>query len=355
MSDKRRNNLMTPEQAEVRRRLLATQTDEASRSLCQLYDLYLSQPGREEKQVNKARLSLVRTIVVYAAVPVAGFALGYDRWAFLVAGSVAFGLNHGLDLLEMWFDAMRVKGMAAMLCAPRMVDILFSSQSRYPYWWYRSHAMLLGMCLVPLFYLFLSPMSPGQIGTFTAAWAVLVFSKYLTPATPPFAVVSAASTPTSIDMVTKLSFRVFPLRVVSLLNYELLRPESLDGFFQQKARYDAAQAHYLFRTRSDWKAIFLQFADFSSILVVDAREALTEPVEFEVGKIIENDRLLKRTLFVVGDQKESLFKQVKQRPAKAILVAEENLEVLVWALARQRQAVPGSEGFIWHAQAIDAD
>jgi hypothetical protein len=344
---------LTPQRAEVRRGLLAARTDETSRSLCLLYELYLSHRGREERQLKKAMLSTARTLAVYAAVPVAWLMLGLDQWAVLVAGSVALGLNHGLDLLEAWVDALRTKGMAALLSAPRMVEILFSSQSRYPYWCYSSHAVLLSLCLVPLFFLFLSPMSPAQIAALTAAWGVTVFSKYLTPATPPFVVVSAGSTPASIDLVAKLSFRIFPLRVTSLLDYDRLRREQVGSFLQQKARYDAAKAHYLFRTRGDWKAVFLQLAELSDILVVDARQPLTELVRFEVTQIVQHDSLLKRTLFVVGDRQEtSPFNQVDQRPAKAMLVGEADLEVLVWALARQKPAVPRCDGFIWHCQAI---
>lgn len=47
------------------RHLLAKHSDEASQSLCMLFDLYLSRRGLEEWHVMKAGLSFPRTLAVY--------------------------------------------------------------------------------------------------------------------------------------------------------------------------------------------------------------------------------------------------------------------------------------------------
>jgi hypothetical protein len=347
--------MLTPEWAVKRRQYHSTIASDASQSLCQLYDLYLARPNREARQLFKAYFDTVLTVALSLAVVLAGLKLGWDmRLTFVLGGGVYFALYRGLDLVEVWWDALRAMGIRAMSAVPRVMRIRFSSQSHYPQWWYNSYAVLVLLCLFPIPVICLYQMSPLTTTIFVFCWVVILAGMYLTPAAPPFAVVSAASSLDSIDLVAQLTFRIFQLRVVSLLDHELLLPASpARPAPQVRARYQFAKAQYLFRTRGDWKEVFLQYAAITRVLIVDAREPPTPPVDFEVSQIVQHEPLLKKTLFVGTAEGEfPLFTELKERPNRASLVADADLEVLVWALARHPQAVTNSDGFLWHSQLL---
>lgn len=347
--------MLTPEWAAGRRQHHSTVASDASRSLCQLYDLYLARPNREARQLSKAYFDTVLTVAVSLAVVLAGLKWGWDmRLTFVLGGGVYFAVYRGLDLVEVWWDTLRAMGIGALLAVPRVVKTRFSSKSHYPQWWYNSYAVLVLLCLFPIPVVCLYEMSLEASTVFVFCWVVILAGMYLTPAAPPFAVVSAASSLDSIDLVAQLAFRIFQLRVVSLLDHEMLLPASPARLVPQvRARYQFAKAQSLFRTRKDWKEVFLQYAALTRVLIVDAREPPTPPVDFEVSQIVQHEPLLKKTLFVGTAEGEfPLFTELKERPSRASLVADADLEVLVWALARHPQAVTNSDGFLWHPQLL---
>lgn len=345
--------MLTREHAAIRRRHHSMQESETSQSLCKLYDLYLSKPNREGWQVWKALFGLIQTVVVFLTVLVAGIALAWTSLTFFLAVGIALGLSRAFELLEVWGETVWVRGLGVVLGIPRMVEILFSSRSRYPYWWYSSYSVLLLLCLLPMPVAYLNQMSAQSTAVFVCSWVVIIASMYLTPAAPPFAVVSASSSLDTIALVKQLAFRISRLRIVSLLDHELLLPASEERFFQARARYHVAKAYYLFRTKGDWKEVFHQLANLARVLIVDAREAPSPPVDFEVSLIVQHEHLLRKTLFVGTSGSEyPLFRDIEKPPKSAILVADADLEVLVWALARYPREVAKSNGFVWCSELV---
>lgn len=186
----------------------------------------------------------------------------------------------------MWIATLVACGLSVFRAVPVMAGIFGRS---------KRGTLLTGISLVCLM-VWWSPMTTAPVPGREAMSLALLLVIALLWLQPPIVLVLGGSTRETGRILAAVSSHYFPLRVVALLDPR--RTGLVPGAFSWLT--DSLRTE----SDSDWMEVVERMADVTGLIVLDARTE-SPVVMNEVDKIIKNADRLRRTIFVVGANREA--------------------------------------------------